>query len=165
MRQSEADDLEAMVRHEAKGGKRELRLWLRLLSTANLISGQLRRNLRAHFDITLPRFDLMAQLYREPKGLRLSELSKRMMVSNGNITGLVDRLAQEGLILREVDSDDRRVSVVRLSKAGTTAFARFAAENEKYIVSLFKSVDGATMQSLMTHLEHLKSAVRQHQTK
>lgn len=165
MPQSEADDLEAIVRHEAKGGKRELRLWLRLLSTANLISGHLRRNLRAHFDVTLPRFDLMAQLYREPKGLRLSELSKRMMVSNGNITGLVDRLVQEGLIVREIATDDRRVSVVRLSKKGTSEFARFAAENERFIVALFKSVDAATIQSLMTNLEHLKGAVRQHQSK
>jgi DNA-binding MarR family transcriptional regulator len=157
---TDATDLEAIVRNEPKRGKRELRLWLRLLSTANLISGQIRRNLRSHFDITLPRFDLMAQLYREPDGLRLSELSKRMMVSNGNLTGLVERLVQEGLVLRETDPDDRRAFNVRLSESGFASFAEFAAENERFIKALFRSVDQPTMEALMDNLHHLKSSVR-----
>lgn len=107
-------------------GKAELRLWLRLLSTTNIISGQIRRRLRAKFDVTLPAFDLMAQLDREPDGLRLGELSKRMMVTNGNLTGLVERLVQEGLVKRETDPQDRRAFIVRLSRAGKTKFAVYA---------------------------------------
>jgi DNA-binding MarR family transcriptional regulator len=156
----ETADLEAMVSNEPRGGKRELRLWLRLLSTANLISGQIRRNLRANFDVTLPRFDLMAQLYREPKGLRLTELSKRMMVTNGNVTGLVDRLVQEGLVLRETDPGDRRAFIVRLSATGKRSFSEFAAENERFIVELFQSVDAATMQASMSNLKRLKESAR-----
>ncbi len=164
MRDPEVNDLETSVRNVPAGGKRELRLWLRLLSTANLVSGQIRRNLRAHFDVTLPRFDLMAQLYREPNGLRLSELSRRMMVSNGNVTGLVERLVQEGLVLRETDPDDRRAFVVRLSKEGNARFTRFAEENERFIVTLFQSLDRATMDALMDNLEKLKTSARRNAT-
>ncbi|MDE2362379.1 MAG: MarR family transcriptional regulator [Hyphomicrobiales bacterium] len=154
-------DIEAIVRNEPKGGKRELRLWLRLLSTSNLIASQIRRNLRDKFDVTLPRFDLMAQLYREQDGLRLSELSKRMMVSNGNVTGLVERLVQEGLVLREVDPEDRRAFIVRLSKSGMTKFAAYAKENERFILALFQSIDPATIDALMGNLERLKKSARE----
>lgn len=164
MRDPEVNDLETSVRNEPGGGKRELRLWLRLLSTANLVSGQIRRNLRVHFGVTLPRFDLMAQLYREPNGLRLSELSRRMMVSNGNVTGLVERLVQEGLVLRETDPDDRRAFIVRLSKEGNTRFSGFAEENERFIATLFRSLDRATMDALMDSLEKLKTSARRNAT-
>ena len=147
-------DLEAV----ARGGKAELRLWLRLLSTANLISGQIRRRLRTKFDITLPSFDLMAQLDREPDGLRLGELSKRMMVTNGNLTGLVERLVQEGLVNRETDPQDRRAFIVRLSRAGKTKFAVYAKENEKLVLSLFDEVDPKVVRALMDNLALLKAS-------
>ena len=147
-------DLEAV----ARGGKAELRLWLRLLSTTNIISGQIRRRLREKFDITLPAFDLMAQLERAPEGLRLGELSKRMMVTNGNLTGLVERLVQEGLVLRETDSQDRRAFIVRLSKAGRAKFAGYAKENERLVLALFEDVDPDTIQTLMENLAALKAS-------
>ncbi len=147
-------DLEAV----ARGGKAELRLWLRLLSTANIISGRIRRHLRAKFDITLPSFDLMAQLDREPKGLRLGELSRRMMVTNGNLTGLVERLVQEGLVMRETDPDDRRAFIVRLSKAGKSKFAAYAKENERLVLSLFDDVEPEVVRALMGNLALLKAS-------
>ena len=147
-------DLEAV----ARGGKAELRLWLRLLSTTNIISAQIRRRLREKFDVTLPAFDLMAQLDREPKGLRLGELSKRMMVTNGNLTGLVERLVQEGLILRETDPQDRRAFIVRLSRAGKTKFAGYARENERLVLSLFEETAPETIQTLMDNLAELKAS-------
>lgn len=155
-------DIEAMVRDEPEGGKLELRLWLRLLTCANLVSSEIRRNLRTEFDMTLPRFDLMAQLNREPDGLRLSELSKRMMVTNGNLTGLVDRLVSEGLVIREADPDDRRAFVVRLSKAGSAIFARIATTHEEWIASMFDLVERKTLDRLMGDLEKLKGSVRNH---
>ena len=85
-------DLEAIISGTQEGKKQELRLWLRMLSTTKLISQEIRRRLRNEFGATLPQFDLMSQLFREPDGLRLGELSKRTMVTNGNITGLVERL-------------------------------------------------------------------------
>ena len=142
----------------AQGGKTELRLWLRLLSTANIVSGQIRRRLREEFDITLPRFDLMAQLDREPDGLRLGELSQRMMVTNGNLTGLVDRLVREGLVLRKVDADDRRAFIVRLTKTGKAKFAVYARENERLVLSLFDSIRPDKVQALMENLAELKAS-------
>lgn len=153
-------DIEAIVWGEPEGRKLELRLWLRLLSCANMISGEIRRNLRNEFDMTLPRFDLMAQLNREPDGLRLSELSKRMMVTNGNLTGLVDRLVSEGLVLREADPDDRRAFVVRLSKAGSAIFARIAATHEEWLVAMFGTAERKTLDRLMRDLDELKRSLR-----
>ena len=93
-------DAETKVIERPDDHKTELRLWLRLLTCTTLIENEVRRRLRDQFGITLPRFDLLAQLDRAPNGMTLGELSQRMMVSNGNITGLVDRLCEQGLILR-----------------------------------------------------------------
>ena len=89
---SDAADLEILVHGARKGQKTQLRLWLRMLSITKIVSQEIRRRLRAEFDATLPQFDLLAQLYREPDGLRLAEISRRTMATNGNITGLADRL-------------------------------------------------------------------------
>jgi DNA-binding MarR family transcriptional regulator len=159
MSAADATDVEAMVRDEPDGRKRHLRLWLRLLSCTNLISAEIRQRLRAEFEFTLPRFDLMAQLYREPAGLRLGELSKRMMVSNANVTALVDRLTAEGFVSREAVLEDRRALVVRLTKAGTTAFAQIAAAHEAWLISMFGELDIATIDRLMQELASLKRSV------
>ncbi len=98
-------DAETKVSERPDDHKTELRLWLRLLTCTTLIENEVRRRLRDQFDITLPRFDLLAQLDRAPNGMTLGELSQRMMVSNGNITGLVDRLAEQGLIRRKPAAD------------------------------------------------------------
>ena len=86
---------------------RALRLWLRLLTCTQLIEGQVRGRLRERFATTLPRFDLMSQLERHPQGLKMNELSRRMMVTGGNVTGIVDQLAAEGLVERQADAADR----------------------------------------------------------
>ena len=100
-------DAETKVSERPGDHKTELRLWLRLLTCTTLIENEVRRRLRDNFDITLPRFDLLAQLDRAPDGMTLGELSQRMMVSNGNITGLVDRLVGQGLIRRRPVPNDR----------------------------------------------------------
>src|ERR1700744_114547 len=100
----------------------ELRLWLRLLTCTTLIGAAGRSRLRERFDVTLPRFDLMAQLDRAPDGMTLSDISKRMMVSNGNVTGLVERLAESGHLDRRPSDSDRRVQGVRLTKLGRAEF-------------------------------------------
>src|SRR5436305_6410602 len=93
----------------------ELRLWLRLLTCTNLIESEVRSRLRERFDVTLPRFDLMAQLDKAPDGMMLSHVSKRMMVSNGNVIGLVERLVESGHLHRRISEQDRRVQVIRLT--------------------------------------------------
>ncbi|OYY12943.1 MAG: MarR family transcriptional regulator [Rhizobiales bacterium 35-68-8] len=159
MTDSLIEDIEALVRDEPAGSKMELRLWLRLLSCSNLISGEIRRRLRTEFDVTLPRFDVMAQLHREPNGLRLGDLSRRMMVTNGNITGLIDRLVEEGLVLREADPNDRRATTVRLTRAGSTMFRMMASAHESWIHELFAGLSAKRVAELLADLEGLKASV------
>ncbi|MGB6487483.1 MAG: MarR family transcriptional regulator [Steroidobacteraceae bacterium] len=133
-----------------------LRLWLRLLSCTNQVEGRVRQNLQSSFDTTLPRFDLMAQLERAPLGLKMSELSQRMMVTGGNVTGITDGLEKEGLVLREVDSADRRVYRVKLTAEGGRQFRRMAAEHEKWVVDLFGVLSPRQKKQLMDLLGELK---------
>jgi len=145
----------------AGGHREELRLWLRLLTCTNLIESEVRSRLRARFDVTLPRFDLMAQLEKSPQGLTLGALSRRMMVSNGNITGLVERLVDSGHIERLAHANDRRVSLVRLTDAGRAAFAEMAAEHGGWIASMFSGVEPEGQRALLRLLGELKSSVRE----
>jgi DNA-binding MarR family transcriptional regulator len=145
---------------EAAGYRDELRLWLRLLACANLIEGEIRSRLRARFEVTLPRFDLMAQLERAPEGLTLGELSRRMMVSNGNVTGLVERMAKSGHIRRVPHPTDRRIVYVRLTESGRTAFAEMARVHAAWIAELVAGLEGGEARALMELLGQLKQSVR-----
>jgi len=133
-----------------------LRLWLRLLSCTNQIEGRVRQNLQSTFDTTLPRFDLMAQLERAPQGLKMSELSQRMMVTGGNVTGITDGLEKEGLVVRETDSADRRVYRVKLTAEGERQFRRMAAEHERWVIDLFGAFSPRHKKQLMDLLGELK---------
>jgi len=113
-----------------------LRLWLRLLTCTQLIERGVRARLRDRFDTTLPRFDLMSQLWRYPEGLKMNELSRHLMVTGGNITGIVDPLEQQGLVERLPEPADRRAYRVRLTRAGRKAFAEMARAHEGWIVEL-----------------------------
>lgn len=113
-----------------------LRLWLRMLTTTNLVQAELRRRLRDEFDTTLPRFDLMAQLERHPEGLKMSEISRRLMVTGGNVTGITDQLEKEGFVARDADPNDRRAFSVRLTPAGRIAFDKMARAHEQWVVEL-----------------------------
>ena len=114
-----------------------LRLWLRLLSCTTRVEDQIRQRLRAEFGTTLPRFDLLAQLERHPDGLTMRELSQRLMVTGGNVTGITDQLEKEGLVARDADPNDRRAFSVRLTPAGRALFDRMAAAHEQWVVELF----------------------------
>jgi DNA-binding MarR family transcriptional regulator len=138
-----------------------LRLWLRLLTCTNQIETGIRHNLQSRFGTTLPRFDLMAQLERAPQGLRMSELSQRMMVTGGNVTGVTDGLEKEGLVVREVDSTDRRVFRVKLTTEGGRQFRRMAAEHEQWVVDLFGPLGAKQKKQLWELLGELKTHVNQ----
>ena len=114
----------------AKGA---LRLWLRALTLTNMVEGRVRRRLRADFGVTLPRFDVMAALYDAPGGSSMGEVSRRLMVSNGNVTGIVERLEREGLVSRRPRPEDRRSQLVRLTDAGRAAFEEMAGAHEAWV--------------------------------
>jgi DNA-binding MarR family transcriptional regulator len=133
-----------------------VRLWLRMLSCTNRVENLVRQNMAANFQTTLPRFDLMAQLERSRHGLKMSELSMRMMVTGGNVTGITDGLEKEGLVVREVDANDRRVYRVRLTAEGQRQFRRMAAEHEQWVIALFEGLSTRSKEQLVTLLGELK---------
>jgi DNA-binding MarR family transcriptional regulator len=137
-----------------------LRLWLRLLTTTNLVQTELRRRLRVEFDTTLPRFDLMAQLERHPEGLRMTELSRRLMVTGGNVTGITDQLEKEGLVTRDTDPEDRRSTAVRLTPEGRAAFDRMAAAHEQWVVEMFGGLSLDEKAKMHDRLGKLKQHLR-----
>ncbi len=138
----------------------DLRLWLRTLACTNLIENHIRSRLRAEFGITLPRFDLMAQLDKVPEGMTLSDVSKRMMVSNGNVTGLVERLVESGHIDRRTSDSDRRVQVISLTKAGRAEFRKMAAEHELWISDMFADLTPKDVRELMRLLAKTKGSAQ-----
>ena len=125
--------------------KARLRLWLKLLKTSGSIEAELRRRLRDRHNTTLPRFDVMSALSRNPEGLKMSQLSQFLRVSNGNVTGIVDRLTDDGLALRVAVPGDRRAQVARLTPAGEAEFARLAAEHEAYGSMLTATIPSGSM--------------------
>lgn len=135
-----------------------LRLWLRMLTCTQLIERDLRSHLREQFDTTLPRFDLMAQLERKPEGLRMSELSKRMMVTGGNVTGVTDQLEKEGLVARVTDEDDRRALRVQLTAKGRQEFHAMAQAHEEWVVT---ALGGLAPEEIRT-LHQLLGKVKRH---
>jgi DNA-binding MarR family transcriptional regulator len=137
---------------------RALRLWLRLLTCSQLIERHVRSRLRSRFGITLPRFDLMSQLERHPEGLKMNELSRRMMVTGGNVTGIVDQLVKEGLVERLDEPSDRRAWRVRLTRAGDKAFAEMARAHEEWVVALLGGLGRRDSDALMQLLARLKQA-------
>jgi DNA-binding MarR family transcriptional regulator len=151
-------DAETKVTERPNDHKDELRLWLRLFSCKILIETEIRRRLRDNFDITLPRFDLMAQLDKAPAGMKLGELSQRLMVSNGNITGLVDRLVAQGLLDRQPAPNDRRAQLVKLTAEGRRSFRAMAAVHEDWIAEIFVGLNASDRMALMRLLGKAKAS-------
>jgi DNA-binding MarR family transcriptional regulator len=132
-----------------------LKLWLRLLACTTQIEDEVRRRLRTTFNVSLARFDYLAQLYRHG-GLKMRDLSRYLMVTGGNVTGLTDELEREGLVQRETIESDRRAFIVRLTPRGRETFEAMAKQHEQWIVELFAGVDAAAMQRLYKHLGELR---------
>ncbi|WP_306120348.1 MULTISPECIES: MarR family transcriptional regulator [unclassified Roseitalea] len=127
---------EVLERKQEAHSRARLRLWLRLLKVSRKIEGQLRERLRTDFATTLPRFDVMAALNRHAEGLKMSQLSGVLRVSNGNVTGIVDRLVEEGLVVRVPVKGDRRAFLVQLTERGKAHFARQAEAHAGWIDEL-----------------------------
>ncbi|MEJ6020866.1 MarR family winged helix-turn-helix transcriptional regulator [Ramlibacter sp. PS4R-6] len=137
-----------------------LRLWLRLLTCTQLVEKQVRSQLRGRFDTTLPRFDLMAQLERAPDGLKMNELSRRMMVTGGNVTGITDQLAAEGLVDRVDVEGDRRAYRVRLTSKGRKLFHDMAHQHERWILEAFAALSDKEIATLHKLLGKVKDHAR-----
>ena len=141
--------------------KMRLRLWLRLLKVTRGVEAGLRDRLRTQFDTTLPRFDVMAALSRYPKGLKMSELSQVLKVSNGNVTGIVDRLVKDGLIIRNSVPGDRRALLVRLTRKGDEEFERQARQHEIWIDELLGAIPASEAEHLIRSFDPVARTVKE----
>ncbi|MEO5904399.1 MAG: MarR family transcriptional regulator [Gemmatimonadaceae bacterium] len=141
-----------------------LRTWLRLLACSNIVEREVRGRLRDRFDTTLPRFDVLAQLDAASREadphLTMSELSRRLMVSNGNLTALIERLVQEGLVSRDPSPDDKRTQIVRLTAPGKRAFDAMTPEHQHWIDDLFNGLSTIERRQLFELLGKLRSSVQ-----
>ena len=149
-------DMEARARDDHHDA---LRLWLRMLTCTQLVEQRVRSNLREQFETTLPRFDLMAQLERAPEGLKMNELSRRMMVTGGNVTGITDQLEAENMVQRVPVEGDRRALLIRLTPTGRKAFAAMAEAHEGWIVEALSGLSEREVQALHTLLGKVKQRI------
>lgn len=148
---------------ELAEARQDLRLWLRLLACSTLIQRQIRRGLRREFATTLPRFDLLAQLQRAPEGLTMGELSTRMMVTNGNVTGLAERLVREGLVRRIRAVDDRRRQTLALTPQGSAALQRMTPAHAAWIDGIMAGLSAGEKQDLLALLTRLKRSAESYE--
>ncbi len=137
--------------------KARLRLWIRLLRASRFIEGVTRERFKTQFNMTLPRFDVMAALYRQPEGMLMSEIARFLIVSNGNVTGIVDRLISEGLVARSQRNGDRRTSFITLTRRGRAAFAAMAEAHEHWIAELLGGVSARDAEQLSAKLKSFRS--------
>ncbi|MGY9047799.1 MarR family transcriptional regulator [Puniceibacterium antarcticum] len=137
--------------------RQRLRLWLQMLKAVRHVEGSLRERLRSGYGTTLPRFDVLAALHAEPDGMKMSELSQHLVVSNGNVTGVVDRLVSEGLAERQNVASDRRAFLVRITDKGRTLMNEMTEEHLRWIDKMFEDVsepDAARGISIMLDIRH-----------
>ncbi|MBO6562121.1 MAG: MarR family transcriptional regulator [Nisaea sp.] len=132
--------------------KTRLRLWLNLLRTTRFVENRLREDMRLSYDLTLPRFEILAMLQRSETGLRMTDLSSQLMVSNGNVTGIVDRLVEDGLVERVPVPGDKRASLVRLTYKGEAVFAEMADVHERWVDQLLSEISGADAKAMIERL-------------
>jgi DNA-binding MarR family transcriptional regulator len=150
------DDYESGV---GRGDGMELRVWLRLITCFNLMDGAVRQRLHQDYATTLPRFDVLAQLHREDGPMSMGELSRRLMVTNGNVTGLIDRLAREDLVERKPAVEDRRRQLVAMTDRGRAFFETMAEDHRGWIADMTGGLDGAERRELFRLLGRLKQSI------
>lgn len=158
----EADwlDIETKVEEAPADHGDDLRLWLRILACSTLIDTEVRRRLREEFDFTLPRFDLLAQLERAEEGMLLNEISRRMMVSPGNLTSLVERMAESGHIKRTASPSDRRAQIITMTPLGRSTFRKMAKRHGEWLGELFSGITDTDRAALLSRLGKLKTSIR-----
>lgn len=158
------DPLDAPDNTPDTPSKERLRLWLRFMKASRTIETILRDNLRSEFATTLPRFDVMAALSRFEDGLKMSQLSDVLRVSNGNITGIVDRLSHDGFLVRVPVPGDRRAWLVRLTRRGQEEFQRQAAAHEAWIDDMLGDFSPEAARDISNRLDQLEASLIEDKT-
>jgi DNA-binding MarR family transcriptional regulator len=146
-----------------KLSKNRLRLWLRLIKSTRLVEDEVRRRLRGDFGTTLPRFDVMSALSRAPDGLKMKDISRLLRVSNGNITGIVDKLVDDGLVLRIIPPQDRRTQIIQFTDRGRQEFETLAQTHEAWIDEILGGLNADDVDGMIRRLDHLVHALEERQ--
>lgn len=139
--------------------KKNIRLWLYLLSTVKIIESELQLRMRNNFNSSLSRFDILSQLERNPEGIRMGLLSELIIVTAGNITGLATRLEKDGLIVRLPDPDDRRASIIKITQTGLDLFYEMKTQHQAWINELLAGIKSEDKEILSSLLSSAKSKV------
>jgi len=142
--------------HQTVSSKDRLRLWLYMLKNTRSIENELREMLRVEHETTLPRFDVLAALDHNREGLRMSELSKQLMVSNGNVTGIIDRLSTEGMVEKITVQTDKRATLVRLTKKGLSYFKILAADHESWVDKELNELSGKEIDEMISTFKKIR---------
>lgn len=148
-----------MQNYYSEDTRQHLRLWLKLLKTSGTIEALLRNRLKNECDTTLPRFDVLAALDHHPDGLRMSELSSFLMVSNGNVTGIANRLVEEGLVTRRAGEGDARVQILSLTDSGKQQFTSMATKHASWVDEILSPLDDKKMQEITGMLDQIQRRV------
>lgn len=149
-----------MINENTSLSKRRLKMWIRLLGVTRAAESQLREYLRVTHDTTLPRFDVMAALYRRGEAVKMSDLSRMLLVSNGNSTAVVDRLEKDGLVQRLPSDQDRRSIFVKLTNEGVRQFEILASDHEREVDQFFGSLDQAAIDALTSSIKRVNLGTR-----
>ncbi len=139
---------------------KKLGLWLRLITNSNIVEKKIRNLFRSEFGVTLPRFDLMSALYREQGGLTMGELSRRLLVSNGNVTGIVERLQKEDMVKRWVLPTDRRIYSVGLTPKGRIEFKRMADRHKEWIADIFRDLKDDDLAQMIPMMDRMREILK-----
>jgi len=156
-----AENMTNSAEFDTDVGTKKLGLWLRLITNSNIVEKEIRNLFRTEFDVTLPRFDLMSALYREQGGLTMGELSQRMLVSNGNVTGIVERLQKEDLVKRWVLPTDRRIFSVGLTGKGRAEFKRMADRHKEWIGDIFGGLTAEELPQMVQMMDRLRQVLKE----
>jgi DNA-binding MarR family transcriptional regulator len=127
-----------------------------------IIERRIRTRLEEDFETTLPRFDVLAALQREPDGLTMGQLSAALLVSNGNVTGIVNRLIEERMVSRTIETNDRRIATIRITRKGRDAFEGMASAHEAWIDKMFSALTDTQLEQLMKLLAVVRGSIEAH---
>ena len=144
---------------DSSRSKEAIRTWLRLMSCETVIEQQLRSLFRTNFSVTLPQFDVLSELERSARKMTMSELSRELMVSNGNVTGVIDRLEKNGFVTRTRAEHDRRIQYIELTPKGRSEFNDMARSHESWLDKMVSDLSPDDMASLQTLLLKARSSV------
>lgn len=146
-----------------RNGRDSLRLWLQLITLTTVVEKKIRRNFKTEFETTLPRFDIMATLERSGQKMTMGELTKRLLVSKGNVTGVVASLEKQGLLKRERDLDDKRTHYLSLTVKGRREFEAQAKAHQGWVNDYFSGMEMGELSVMVEQLSRLKETISHNQ--